>query len=225
MTYKYYDVRRDLYESCSDKKLKGFRTWGEIKKLFKPFHWIMLIILVLLLISIIVFWLSPINSLWELLPMFIILPCTTLMEYKFDPLLDQVARKNELEKHNDAYKEYIGEIQDVLLKHGIDTDGKRQLLKEECISLLEKHESKYIFANNKVFDGLIGVPIGALISSLIYKDSDALLNEIIIVVFFGMLLVGVVKMIKRISFYSDGYLKDKQMLNALKEIEYSISKD
>ena len=40
MTYKYYDVRQDIYETCSDKKLKGFRTWSETKKLFKTFHWI-----------------------------------------------------------------------------------------------------------------------------------------------------------------------------------------
>lgn len=63
MTYKYYDVRRDLYEFCSDKKLKGFRSWSDIKKLFKAFHWIMLVALVVLLLSIIVIWLCPINKL------------------------------------------------------------------------------------------------------------------------------------------------------------------
>ena len=224
MTYKYYDVRQDIYETCSDKKLKGFRTWSEIKKLFKTFHWIMFTILILSLISVIVIWLCPISNLWNFIPMSIIFLCTIIVEYKFNPLLDKDARKNELEKQNIVYKEYIGQIKDVLEKHGIDNDTKRQLLKKECISSLEKHESKYAVANVKVFDGLIGVPIGALISSLIYKNSDALISKIIAIVFIGLICIGFVYFLKRVSFYSDGYLKDKQMLNALQEVEYSLSK-
>lgn len=74
-----------------------------------------------------------------------------------------------------------------------------------------------------MFDGLIGVPIGALISSLIHKDGDALVNEIMAVIFIGIICIVFVKLFKKISFYSEGYLKDKQMLDALQEIEYSIS--
>ena len=195
----------------------------DIKKLFKAFHWIMLVALVVLLLSIIVIWLCPINKLWELIPISIILPCTILIEYKFDPLLDENARKNELEKHNDAYEEYINQIQVVLLKHGIDTAAKRKLLKEECASSLEKHESKYNFVNNKVFDGLIGVPIGALISSLIYRDSNALLDAIIVIALIGIMLIFIIKSIKIVSFYSEGYWKDTQMLNVLEEVEYAVS--
>lgn len=223
MTYKYYNVRRDIYESCSDKKLKGFRSFHEMKELFKPFHWAILILLLLLLISLIVIWIVPINKLWEIIPLFIIFPCSIIAEYKFDSLLDENARKIELEKHDDAYKEYINQIQTVLLNNGIDTALKRNLLKKECELALEKHESKYTFANSKVFDGLIGVPVGALISSLIYKDSDALINEIMAIIFIGIICIVFVKLFKKISFYSDGYLKDQQMLNALQEIEYSVS--
>ncbi len=223
MTYKYYDVRRDIYESCSDKNLRGFRSWSEIKKLFKTFHWVMFVLLILLLISIVVITVCPINNLWGMIPMSFIWLCAIIVEYKFDPLLDKNARKNELEKHNDAYTEYVNQIQTVLLNNGIDTASKRNLLKKECKLALEKHESKYTFANSKVFDGLIGVPIGALISSLIHKDGDALINEIMAVIFIGIICIVFVKLFKKISFYSDGYLKDKQMLDALQEIEYSAS--
>lgn len=40
MTYKYYDVRRDIYNECSDKSLKKFRTFKEMRKLFKLKFWI-----------------------------------------------------------------------------------------------------------------------------------------------------------------------------------------
>ncbi len=222
MTYKYYDVRQDIYETCSDKKLKGFRTWSEIKKLFKTFHWIMFTILILSLISVIVIWLCPISNLWNFIPMSIIFLCTIIVEYKFNPLLDEDARKSEMEKQNIVYNEYIDQIKDVLNKHGIDNDTKRQLLKKECISSLEKHESKYAVANVKVFDSLIGVPIGALISSLIYKNRDALISKIIAIIIIGLICIGFVNLFKKVSFYSDGYLKDKQMLNTLQEVEYSL---
>lgn len=133
MTYKYYDVRRDLNESCSDKSLRGIRSWSEIKKLFKTFHWGMFVLLILLLISIVVITVCPINNLWGIIPMSLIWLCTIIVEYKFDPLLDKTARKNELEKYNDAYTEYINQIQTVLLKNGIDTASKRNLLKKNAI--------------------------------------------------------------------------------------------
>lgn len=223
MTYKYYDVRRDIYESCSDKKLKGFRSWSEIKKLFNTFHWAILIVAILLLVSTIVIYVLPINYFWCLIPMILYIPCEMVMELKFDSLLNKPARNNEIEKQNNAYKEYIDQIQSVLMKNGIDTVSKRNLLKKECESVLSKYEARYAFVNNRAFDYLIGVPIGALISSLIHKESDTLFNVIIAIVFIGALLIGIVKIVKRIAFYKDGYFKDKQLLDALQEVEYSLT--
>lgn len=223
MTYKYYDVRRDIYESCSDKKLKGFRSWSEIKKLFNTFHWAMLIIAILLLVSTIVIYVLPINYFWCLIPMIFYVPCEIVMELKFDSLLNKKARNDEIEKQNNAYKEYIDQIQSVLRRNGIDTVSKRNLLKKECESVLEKYEAGYAFVNNRAFDYLIGVPMGALISSLIHKESNTFLNVIITIVFVGMLLIGIVKIMKKIAFYKDGYFKDKQLLDALQEVEYSLT--
>lgn len=223
MTYKYYNVRRDIYESCSDKKLKGFRSWSEIKKLFNTFHWAMLIVAILLLASAIVIYVLPINYFWCLIPMTLYVPCEIVMELKFDSLLNKEARNDEMERQSNAYKEYIEQIQTVLRKNGIDTIVKRNSLKNECESILKKYEARYAFVNNRAFDYLIGVPIGALISSLIHQESDTLLNVIILVIFAGMLLIGIVKIVKKIAFYKDGYFKDKQLLDALQEIEYSVS--
>lgn len=222
MTYKYYDVRRDIYESCSDKKLKGFRSWSEIKKLFNTFHWVILIIEIVLLVSTIVIYVLPINYFWCLMPMSLYIPCDIIMELKFDPLLNKKARNDEIEKQSVAYKEYIEQIKSVLRKNGIDTVAKRNLLKKECESVLEKYEARYAFVDNKAFDYLIGVPIGALISSLIHKEMDTLLNMIIAIVFIGVLLIGIVKIMKKIAFYKYGFFKDKQLLDALQEVEYSL---
>lgn len=223
MTYKYYDIRRDIYENCSDKGLKGFRTLTEMKKLFKTFHWIMLALLLLSLIAMIIILLFPINELWSIIPSSILFLCAIIMEWKFDSLLDKKAKKEERNKYNDAYNEYIGEIKKILLNNGIDDLQKRTQLKKECKSALEKHEEKYTFTKSKVFDFFIGVPIGALISAFMYKGSNTLINETIMIVFIGIIIIFLVKIIRIISFYSDGYWKDKKMLNALNEIEYSMS--
>lgn len=34
MTQKYYNVRREIYENCSDKSFRRLRTFKEMKKLF-----------------------------------------------------------------------------------------------------------------------------------------------------------------------------------------------
>ena len=106
-------------------------------------------------------------------------------------ILSRLNLYDEIEKQNIAYKEYIEQIKSVLRKNGIDTVAKRNLLKKECESVLEKYEARYAFVNNKAFDYLIGVPIGALISSLIHKEMDTLLNMIIAIVFVGVLLIAI----------------------------------
>lgn len=223
MTYKYYDIRRDIYESCSDKGLKGFRTLTEMKNLFKTFHWIMLALLLLSLVAMVVILLCPINELWSIIPSSVLFLCAIIMEYKFDSLLDKKAKKEEQDKYNDAYNEYIGKIEKILLNNGIDSLQKRTQLKKECSLALEKHESKYAFTKSKAFDFFIGVPIGALISSFMYKESNTLINETIMIMLIGIIVVFLVKLIRIITFYSDGYWKDKKLLNVLNEIEYSIS--
>ena len=64
------------------------------------------------------------------------------MELKFDSLLNKPARNNEIEKQNNAYKEYIDQIQSVLMKNGIDTVSKRNLLKKDRINSTKKQLKK-----------------------------------------------------------------------------------
>lgn len=47
MTYRYYNIRREINNDNSEKGLKGFRSLKELKSLFTPFHWIVFIAIIL----------------------------------------------------------------------------------------------------------------------------------------------------------------------------------
>ena len=68
---------------------------------------------------------------------------------------------------------------------------------------------------------MIGVPLGAVISSLIYKNSDIVVIQILSVILIGIFIIIISNIIKKINYYSDGYFKDKQLLDVLNEIEYA----
>ena len=40
MTYRYYNVRREINNDSSEKELNKYRSFEELKKLYKPFHWV-----------------------------------------------------------------------------------------------------------------------------------------------------------------------------------------
>ena len=222
MTYKYFDVRNDIFECCSDKELKGKRTFKEMKSIFNAFHWVIAIVMLISIASIIFICFSKVNDFFALIPFAIIYVCSIIYEYKAVSYMDKNARNAERNKHNEAYTRFVKSIMDVLERHEVNDEKKRNLLRKECLKELELHEKKYSGANNKIVDVLIGVPIGALISSFIYEDNNALVNKILAIVVIGIIAVYFVKIIKKISFYSEGYLKDQYMLDALDEVEYSL---
>lgn len=74
---------------------------------------------------------------------------------------------------------------------------------------------------HKTYDLLIGVPLGALISSLIYADKDTAFVMIVAIVVIGIAIIGGIKIFGLIRFYTDGYFKDRYLLDALDELEYS----
>lgn len=225
MTYKYLRIRDDVYEHCTDKGMKKFRTIKEIIHLFKPLNWTLFSISVAMLIVMAVIVFSKINDWWAVIPAAVLFVVMLIGEYSFDRFLDKNAREEELQSLSEEYGKYINSIHDVLISHGIDNEKKRNLLKAECEASLESHTSKYKLFGSGIFEQLIGVPVGALISSIIYKNSDAIVPQIIVVIVLGALIIGVIKLIKFFKYYADGYLKDEKLLDALEEIEYSMNND
>lgn len=222
MTYKYYSIRRELNEANLEKGLNGFRTFDEMKKLFNTFHWVIFIIMIVAMIAFIVLALLPINHLFSLIPVAIVYICLLIYEIKGDSLLNPEAKQEEIEKHDKAYLEYIDKVKEILDKYSINTKEKRELLRNECETVLESYEKKFDNPKERIIDIAIAVPIGAFISSLIKKDSDTVVPVVFAVIIIGIMIVCILQVFKKIYFYSEGYFKDRQLLNALTEVEYSF---
>ena len=223
MTYKYIRVRNDVYDKCNDKEMKKLRNGKELKQLFRPLHWYLLLSTPLAIIMLgVIFFTS--KKLWlELIPSLIIFVNSILAEYRFDRALDKNAREKELELLNENYDNYIRRINEVLKSHGINDKEKRSLLRNECVEYLDNHNKRFKSFSSGVFAQLIGVPIGALISALIYKNDNAIVSQIIGIIIIGLGVIAIVKFIKWITYYTEGYLKDERLLDVLDELEYSVN--
>ena len=221
MTQKYYDVRREIYENCSDKSFRKLRTFKEMKKLFKGLQWLMLILMIACSISIIIIGLLNINFFWYTIPVTLVIAISIISQFSFEKLYNKDARRQELSDRQQLYNEYIENAMNIFKENGIDTKAKFNILKEECKNALEQHNQKYDSIKIKIFDMLIGVPLGAVISSLIYKNSDIVVIEILSIILIAIFIIIISNIIKKINYYSDGYFKDKQLLDVLNEIEYA----
>ena len=115
----------------------------------------------------------------------------------------------------------IEDIDKIFRKHGIDTNEKLKKLKSECEGLLNARKSKYTTINGKILEMFIGVPLDALVASLIYTQKDAVQTAIVALIILGFTVLGSVKIFRSIDYYSEGYFKDKYLLDAINEIEYS----
>jgi hypothetical protein len=131
------------------------------------------------------------------------------------------ARSNELDEKMKDYNQYVSSIWAILQNHGIDMPGKLMKLKTECETTLKMREDRFSKINSKIVDMLIGVPLGALIASIICTDSDAVPVAIGALILIGLAILGVVKLIRYINYYSEGYFKDKYLLDAINELDYS----
>lgn len=174
MTYKYLEVRREIYEKNPSKKMNSYRSISDIIRLFKLPLWIMLGVIVISLIALIAITIIDPGRPYAFLPMIIILMICVLSQIpRENYFYNKVERENELSKNRNDYKQYVSEIKITLQEHGINTPEKLEKLKAECDKELKMHEDIFTKINSKIVDMLIGVPLGSLIASLIYADSNA----------------------------------------------------
>lgn len=221
-TYRYLEIRRDIYEHCSNNMLKKFRTFADMKKLFRTSYWSLLIgMLVCLVAYFALFFIFPNKGYW-LIPVGCTFVLSIISEFFGAKMYNPAERKKELSEKSANLEKYIESIKTVLNKHGIVTKEQRAVLKQECEKQLSLHSNNYKSVSNKVFDMLIGVPLGAFISALIYKseESDIIIEQLVVIILFGLMIIGVVSVIKKITYYSDGHFKDQYLLDVLRELEY-----
>ena len=86
---------------------------------------------------------------------------------------------------------------------------------------MKAQKEKYDKIGSKIFDMLIGVPLGALIASIIYEKNEISLIAVVSVIIIGIAIAGFNKVIQAICFYTEGYFKDKYLFDALDELNYS----
>ncbi len=221
-TYRYWDIRRDIYEQCSNRMLKKYRTFADMRKLFKLSHWLLLVGMLICLIAFIALLLILPDTFYWLIPVSSTLLLSIIGELLGNRMYNPLERKREIEEHSANLELYVEHIQVVLSKHGIVTKAQRNALRKECEQRLSTQSTNYKSVNNKVFEMLVGVPLGAFISALIYKSesADILIRQLFLIVILGLMIIGVSNILKKITYYADGHFKDQYLLDVLNELEY-----
>ena len=222
MTQKYIYVRREIYEKNPASKLSHTRNFADMVRLFKYLYWVMLILIAGSIIATIVFLILNPSNPYLLVPMGLIIIIAIVSQLPREKhLYHESARKKELEYLQEGYQQYISEILQILKKYDIDSVEKVSQLKHECEDALKSQKEKYSTIGNKIFDMLIGVPLGALIASMIYSGLNVVLTSVFSVIFIGIAIAGLNKVVQAVFFYTEGYFKDKYLLDVLNELNYS----
>ena len=223
MTYKYIFIRRAVYEKVSDKKLKRTRTLKEIKRLFKLPYIILLILLAIAIISTIIMLIMQIPIIYTFIPMGFLIVSSIVFEISPERrIYNMEEREKEVDEKIENYKEYLESVNEIFIENGIDTPEKLSLLKAECISSIETSKSQFSSINAKLFDMMIGVPLGALLAIVIENKDESQINSIIALMIIGALILLTIKALNFIMSISDAVFKDRYLLDAINELEYDM---
>ena len=226
MTHKYYYVRREIYEQDLKSKFNSKRNFKDMVRLFKLSLWVLLVTLIVATIVMFILIILKPGTFWFLITIFLLICVSIISQVLREKYLyHEFVREEELEKLHEDYEQYVNDISKILDKHGVIGEKKIIQLKCECEAALKVHNQKYNKIGNKIFDMLIGVPLGALIASAIYAESSVNTKSVIIIIFAGIIFAAFNKIIQYLYFYTEGYFKDKYMLDILNELNYSTKKD
>lgn len=222
-TYRYWEVRRDIYSQCSHAPLRKNRTFHEMKELFKTSYWVMLVgmlfCLCCFIVSLFVFYKISYIS---LIPVCVFLLLTWLSELFSDKMYNPSARQTEIDERAKRLDEYLDNANRILVSHGIKTKEQREYLHKECEDRLFQYDKGFLFAKKNTFDMLIGVPLGALISAVIFRSNseNTVILHIVLLIILGLAIIGTVNIAKKVRYYSDGCFKDRLLLDVLNELSY-----
>ena len=222
MTYKYFEVRREVYSKCSDKVLKKNRSFSEMKKLFKKGYWVMMAVLIgsMIAFGLLAFFIP--EKPYYIIPVPVAFLVPIILEFSCEKIYNAEERKRELTEARGAYEQYIQDLKSSLASCEIDSASKRKALKTECTARLEKQAKPYNTISTNAYNILVGVPIGAIVSAIMYENNDsAALTQIVGLIMFGLLIIGFSKAFKTLTYYSDGHFKDRYLLEVLNELEYA----
>lgn len=222
VTYKYLYVRKAIYDEKPTNKFSKFRDLSRLIKIYKlPYLIMMILILITLTSFFVISRFYSINSYIQgvVIAISIIFLYIHILGEKY--IYNASVRKQELEERDREYEDYILCIWSTFKKYGINSDEKLQILKGECQEQIKGRKDKLFKVNNKVFDLFLGVPLGALIASIIYSDSDAIFSGIIYILLIGCITLGAIKFYEFIEYFTLDYYKDNYLLDMINEMFYS----
>ncbi len=221
MTYKYYLVRRTIYENDSTSKLKKRRSLKDMKRLFKLPFWITMFSVICSLISIAFILIFKFNTMLIYIFYFVIAIAFFVLEIpREDKIYHMEERNKEIQIKEHEYEKYINNVREILTKLGVNTPNMIEKLKEECEEILIKRNNRFSNITDRIIDMLIGVPLGALIASTIYADSKTQNEGIVLILSIGLTLIIIIQIAKVWQYYTDENFKDKYLLNVLNELSY-----
>lgn len=118
------------------------------------------------------------------------------------------------------YENYLKSIYEILQNNGIKSERELNILIDECNEWLEKRDNKFRFLKRKVFEICLGIPIGALITSLMNQNSEDISTQTVAMLLLGLIIYALFSFVKFLSDYADGYQKDQNLLKAPNEMKY-----
>lgn len=132
-----------------------------MKKLFTPFYWIVFICVIFTICVSIILSLFILNKLLISIPLCVLIVLLNIWELWAEKLYNNDVRKKELRNINKGYEKYLMKIYEIFKSNGI-TNKEQLAFKKECQSVFIKRKNKFKILNNKIFENLIRIPIGAL---------------------------------------------------------------
>lgn len=221
MTYKYWEIRREIYNEDPEKKMHRFRSIKECRKLFKTEFWVLfscqLVCMLLILISEIFHWPPLYFLVFLVLSVILMIVDEKIGEKRYN----SPARAEELRANQVAYDAYIQEIKEILRRCKVDTPKKRDLLKAECREHLGKQTKPWSMMNTRIYDVFIGIPIGSLITVFMTQENTQIAIPGIAIILVGIVMIVFFKLLNKVLYYAQGNYKDQYLLDVLNEIEYS----
>ena len=221
MTYKYYFIRRAIYEDDPNKVFNGNRSLRDILKLYRIPRLFMIVVVFALGITIIVKGLShdeTKNTLVLLLTFIFIAVFIDVPREKY--VYNMIERQREISEQNKRYDEYIAHIKKTFLKYGIDNAERFHLLKKECCEKIESRKKNQNQINNKLIEVCLTLIIGSLVPSALEQKIKNLPEVLIILGIIFILGFSVIKIYEIITYFIYEIYKDNYLLGVMNEMEY-----
>lgn len=220
MTYKYEEVKREIWERKPDKILYPRRTLKEIKATISIRFWILFSIAVAALIVSVVFFICGLSN-WCIVPLIIDFIVLTISDWLGEKNYNALPRKAELKKQKERYEAYLINVNEVLNGCNIENKDQIECLKAEAKEIIDKFEKRYNTVQTKIKDILIILPLTALVE-LFWKakavESALNIAHFIVLGLLFFLFFSIIR--SAYVHYFSSIRKDYFLLQSLCELNY-----